>query len=268
MQDAPQQFDVDMPMAPVILPLAPSKAAKSRSEASEAVAEERGRFHNPEASAPAAASSGMSHLPIKRFAFPEVSEPSDGSRVVWPKCPDIETEWACSETAEWIVRQLPPGRPAVIAVTSPVEGDGKTGVVAFLAPQLIRRIAGGVLVVDANSHHPSLSTRLVLPAEQAMAQSTLIYPTNLPRLNVLPAPTKPQPQRLDRAWIEELREGWSLVLLDMPSMAHPEVAPLIACCDGAYLVVRLGYTPRRKIAKAARAIRGSGGQLLGCVVIE
>jgi len=70
---------------------------------------------------------------------------------------------------------------------------------------------------------------------------------------------------LDPAWIEELREGWSLVLLDMASLAHAEVAPLLGHCDGTYLVVRLGYTPRRAVTEAARVIRTVGGRLLGCV---
>jgi hypothetical protein len=135
-------------------------------------------------------------------------------------------------------------------------------------PQLLSRVAGGILVVDANPDSVSLTTRLELPEGHPAGGSLLIYPTNLPRLNVLPAAAKLPSRGWDRSWIAELREGWSLVLLDLPSLLHPEVASLAECCDGVYLVVRLGHTSRRGVAKAARTIRRSGGRLLGCVVIE
>ena len=69
-------------------------------------------------------------------------------------------------------------------------------------------------------------------------------------------------------WIEHLREGWPLVLVDMPSLEHVESAAMMRRCDGVYLVVRLGHTARRAVAEAARVIERSGGRLLGCVVVE
>ena len=45
------------------------------------------------------------------------------------------------------------------------------------------------------------------------------------------------------------------MILDAPSLAHAEAAPLARCCDGAYLVVRLGHTARRAVAEAAHALR-------------
>ena len=51
-------------------------------------------------------------------------------------------------------------RPAVVALTSPGDGDGKTGLLLALAPQLAHRIAGGILVVDANFRKPDLTARL------------------------------------------------------------------------------------------------------------
>ena len=58
------------------------------------------------------------------------------------------------------------------------------------------------------------------------------------------------------------------MILDAPSLAHAEAAPLARCCDGAYLVVRLGHTARRAVAEAARALRAKGGRLLGCLVVK
>jgi Mrp family chromosome partitioning ATPase len=212
-------------------------------------------------------------VPPKRFTFPELPEPqeplpaSQSPQVVWPEIRDAETAAACTQMAEGMLRQLPGGRSRVAAFTSPGDGDGKTSLLMALAPQLAKQITGGVLAVDANFHKPSLAARVRMPAGQPANRSLLIYPTNLPRLSFLPAlPERPE-RCLDESWIEELREGWSLVLLDMASLAYAEVAPLAALCDGVYLVVRLGYTPRRAIADASRVIRGAGGRLLGCVAV-
>ena len=214
--------------------------------------------------------------PVERFAFPELPPltepalPAESSTVAWPKCNDAEVARACAATADGILRQFSLERPGVVLFTSPGDGDGKTSVLVALAPQLARRIEGSVLVADANLHKPDLTSRLSLPAAEASSRSVLIYPTNLPRLSVLPMrrPIGPQFQGFDRSWIEELREAWPLVLLDAASLAHAEVAPMASCCDGVYLVVRLGYTPQRTVAEAARTIRSSGGRLLGCVVVN
>ncbi len=224
---------------------------------------------------------------IERFTFPALPELRERSpapespKVVWPECNDTETARACAETADGILRQLSLERPTVAAFTSPGDGDGKTSLLIALAPQLAKWIAGGMLVVDANFRKPDLTARLNMPPGETPTRPALIYPTNLPRLNVLPAlrcrggsatatPTHSctaTPIKPAGSWIEELREGWSLVLLDTASLAHSEVTPLARCCDGVYLVVRLGHTTRRAVAEAARAIRGAGGRLLGSVVV-
>jgi Mrp family chromosome partitioning ATPase len=217
------------------------------------------------------AARGSSPPAAARFVFPELSdtpEPLPASRaplVVWPESPGGDTAAACANMAEGILRQLPCGPGRMAAFTSPGDGDGKTSLLLALAPQLAHRAEGSVLAVDLNSRKPSLATRVHMPGQPADG-SPLIYPTNLPRLSFLAAAGRP-PRCLDRAWLEELRQGWSLVLLDLASLAYPEVAPLAGCCDGVYLVVRLGYTPRSAVAAATRVIRGAGGRLLGCAVV-
>jgi hypothetical protein len=76
-----------------------------------------------------------------------------------------------------------------------------------------------------------------------------------------------QSRGFDPSTSEDLREGWSLVLVDTPSLVHAEVAPMVQRCDGVYLVVRLGYTARRAVAEAAHVIRINGGRLLGCIAV-
>lgn len=229
-------------------------------------------------------------IPIPRFSFPAVPESHENPtrpaapEVVWPVCPDAETNKAGAEIAEAILRRLSLHRPTVVALTSPGDGDGKTSLLVALAPQLAKAVAGGVLLVDANPRRPSLTAQLNVPAGERASEPRLIYPTNLQRLSVLPAPhcwggsctaapgatvqRSPQQKGVDRLSIEDLREGWSLVLLDMASLAHAEVALLMHCCDGVYLAVRVGHTTRRAVRESARLIRASGSRLLGCVVVK
>jgi Mrp family chromosome partitioning ATPase len=242
---------------------------------------------------------------VERFAFPKLSEPSrdvpvpEGLLVAWPDREVTETVSACAAAAQRILHQSSLARLRVVLFTSPDDGDGKTGVVIALAPELAQRSTGNVLVVDANFRKPDLTARLNVPADNTISQPALIYPTNLLRLSVLPVPAVqrarwdgsctastcwngsctatpgatvqraplPTTPRFPCLNSEELREGWSLVLVDAASLVHPEVAPMISDCDGVYLVVRLGHTARRAVADAARAIQAAGGRLLGSVVV-
>jgi Mrp family chromosome partitioning ATPase len=286
MLEALKQIEAAVP--PVILPLPNDECGMMNDECSAdaAVAGTEQSVHH--------SSFSIHHSPVERFTFPKLPEPHEHSsavespKAIWPECNNTETAWACAETADKMLRQLSLEHPRVVAFTSPGDGDGKTNLLVALAPQLAKRIAGGILVVDANFRRPNLTARLSIGPDETAARPGLIYPTNLPRLSVLPAAhgwdgsctatpeatvqqwpqrATPETSGFDRSWIEELRQGWTLVLLDMASLAHAEVAPLAQCCDGVYLVVRLGHTARRAVAEAARVIRGSGGRLLGCVVV-
>jgi Mrp family chromosome partitioning ATPase len=301
MLDALKQIELGTSATPVILPLTPQKG-EGRREKGEKNNDEC-RMMNDECSASAALAPGTSsvhhtsfiiHHSPERFTFPAVPEPREqppapkSPMAVWPECHDPEMARACAGLADKMLRQLSLDRPKVVAFTSPGDGDGKTSLLAALAPQLAKRVAGGVLAVDANLRKPDLTARLQMPPGDPPAGALLVYPTNLQRLSVLPAPrswanfpvapgsaaslscrrAEFSPPGYDRLWIEQLREGWSLVLLDTASLAQPEASPLIRHCDGVYLVVRLGHTARRAIGEAARAIRNSGGRLLGCAVVK
>ncbi len=252
--DALKQFDAlaSAPAVPVILPLsAPANRAANE------------------------ATRGCGYQAIVRFSFPELTEPNEcvaapaAPTVTWPDCHTAETVCACAKAAGAILGHLSFDRPRMVMFTSPGDGDGKTSLLIALAPELARLAAGSVLAVDANFHKPDLTLRLSASAGNMLAGASLIYPTNLPHLNFLPARAEERSKFVDSdsAASEELREGWSLVLLDAPSLAHREAVPMVQHCDGVYLVVRVGHTVRRAVADAARVIRSAGGRLLGCLVV-
>ena len=69
-----------------------------------------------------------------RFAFPAISSENDRNRsdcmvpprAIWPKCDCTETVQAGMSWPRQFVGRLPAGRPSVLALTSPGDGDGKT----------------------------------------------------------------------------------------------------------------------------------------------
>ena len=258
--DALKHIEVNAAPAAVILPLSRDPGERDGVGSEESV-ETDGRRKNGQ----------IRPAVIQRFRFPALPESHErgptleSPTVGWPECSDSETAWACAAAADGILRQLPLNRPTIVALTSAGDGDGKTSLLVGLAPQLVKRIAGSVLVVDANLRNPDLTARLRMPLGEKATRPALIYPTNLPRLNVLPTPRS---LGVDGRWIEDLRDAWPLVLLDMPSLVHPEVASIARYCDGIYLVVRVGHTARRAVTQAARVIRGFGVRFLGCVVVE
>jgi Mrp family chromosome partitioning ATPase len=238
--------DANVPVSPVILPM--------------------GSPQSPSGQMPPSSASGPAQraAKVKKFTFPAIPLPREESfsappQAIWPKCDCTEVVQAGVALAEAVCRRLPPRRSTVLALTSPNDGDGKTTLAEILAPELARRTPGGALAVDADFRKADLTSRLAIPAASVPIGASLIYPTDLAGLSVLPMSYHREHRGADGAWIEQMRESWPLVILDMSSLEHPETSPLLRYCDGVCLVVRLGHTVRRAVAEAARVI--------GCVVV-
>jgi Mrp family chromosome partitioning ATPase len=212
-------------------------------------------------------------------------------RLVWPEpsANEVNSELATTMLAKPVLKH-----PATLLFTSPCDGDGKTDLLLSLAPLLAWESNRRVLVVDADSRKGDLSTRLsagnpglsdLLSGNAGIAEATC--PTTIPQLSVLPSGTSGYGvQEADAnelstsaivnladnptAWettLDNLKCRYPIVLLDSPSLAHPGVTALGALCDGIYLVVHLGQTPRRTVHEAAELIGKAGGRLLGCIAI-
>jgi Mrp family chromosome partitioning ATPase len=243
--DQLQAIEADASAVPVILPL---PAQESRE-------------------ATIGKSSEKKSLPaIGRYAFPKLPpQQKEPPKIHWPTCEDKEEARACAKAARKIEAQMSSRRPAMLGFTSPRDGDGKTSLLLGMAPALAARTEGGILVVDANFNKPDLTTRLTTSLPQTADGPALILPTDQQRLSVFLQATR----RLESAaaWMNGLRERWSRVLLDLPSLERAEATSLLCYCTGIYLVVRLGHTPRIAISEAARLIPRCGGKLLGCLVV-
>lgn len=208
-----------------------------------------------------------------RFSFPALPTERPASifaspQVIWPSDVDADRSLQAAEMANGLLRRWPLDRTTILAITSPGPGDGKTRLLTALAPQLARRVAGSVVVVDANFRHPGL-TSLAIVSSDVAGSSGVIYPTNRRNLSFLPAPGSRRDfgASLDRFWFEELREAGSLVLVELPSLAYAETVGLSRHCDGVYLAVRLGHTSRRALSRSAKILRRAGSRLSGCLVV-
>jgi Mrp family chromosome partitioning ATPase len=290
--EMPSQVETGMPAAPVIIPLQGDCPDFRVSENGTVPFGPPGTRDRQQGTSDER--QGTDQLP--RFEFPELPAPGrqPPPMAIWPVCDCPETARACAELAESMCWRLPPDCATILAFSSPGDGDGKTSLLLSLAPELAKRVERGVLVVDAAFRKPDLTARLAISDDPTPLAAAPIHATNLPGLSVLPAPmdacwggsfnagpsirwggsctaTPCETAQLtyqQAAWIEQLRQNWPLVLVDVPSLEHVEAAAMLRRCDGVYLVVRLGHTARRAIAEAARVIAHAGGRLLGCVVVE
>lgn len=169
----------------------------------------------------------------------------------------------------------------VITFTSFNPREGKSSTVEGLAFAAAR---GGmrVAVIDADVRTRTLSTRLGLEDEPGLT-GVIVGATPLasalfevaPGVSMLPAGALPPnpPSLLGSARmgdvLDDLREQFSLVLIDSPPVAHLADASILASLsDGVVVVARVGLTARVDLATAAATLRHSPTPIVGVVVLE
>lgn len=192
----------------------------------------------------------------------------------------VEFESHYRELAERILTQVSPSQSSALLFTSCGEGVNQTRTVAMLAAVLARRISGEVLAVDANFRRPGLGSYFGVRSDRATIDvvrgavewRTAVQPTAVPRLSVLPGrhgslgDGQPAESLQFGSLLDTLRRHYRLVLLDAASLVEPESSAVVRFCEGAYLVIELGYTPRRAARQAIRLVERRGGRVLGCVL--
>ncbi len=163
----------------------------------------------------------------------------------------------------------------MLLFTSPTGGQGKTTTLARLAPHLAEELQGNLLVVDANARNPDLDYRrgvaLVSRSGHVLADgidwTKTVQTTPYAGVNLLPGGNAAEPGGVLRQ-LRELAGQYDLVAVDAPSLEHRQAVALAEVCDAACLVVRMGEISPRILGEAARILRSSGCQLLGCVAID
>jgi protein-tyrosine kinase len=156
----------------------------------------------------------------------------------------------------------------LVAITSPLPGDGKTFTSVNLAFSLSRERDLSVLLVDADLHKSQVTEDLGLEDQPGLVDAlldetrdaeSLVLRTDIPGLEILPAgrSVDEAPELLASARMTQIisrlvaRYPRRLVLLDCaPVLAASEVRTLMLTPGQVLLVVRAGQTPQHSILEA------------------
>ena len=170
----------------------------------------------------------------------------------------------------------------VLAVTSPVVGDGKTTTAVNLAGVLAHRHDARVLLIDGDLRRPSVAGVLGLASNtgqpgfiDAIQDRHLTLDqvvTHLPDVNLwvlMPGTFSDDPFELLRtprvgALLQDARRDYDFVVMDTPPMLLvPDTRILQSWVDGVVLMVSAHRTPRRLVSEALNMIGPS--KLVGLV---
>ena len=170
-----------------------------------------------------------------------------------------------------------------IAVTSGLEGEGKTTIAANLGIT-IAEVGREVTVVEADLRRPALQRELMGPGEPlapgfsnylvgAASLEDAIHPTDRPGLSLMPSgPLPPSPSALlesqrARDGVAALLEMSDLVIYDCPPLNVGADASVIADrVDGVILVVDLRSATTSAVRQALRQLETIKAPLLGLVI--
>ncbi len=168
-----------------------------------------------------------------------------------------------------VARSAGPGAESrLVAVTSPLPGDGKTFTSINLAFSLSRERDLSVLLVDADLHRSQITQDLGLQDQPGLVDAllddsrdaeSLVLRTDIPGLDILPAgrSIEDAPELASSARMGQIvmrlaaRNPRRLVLLDCaPVLAASEVRGLMQLPGQVLLVVRAGQTPQQSVLDA------------------
>jgi Mrp family chromosome partitioning ATPase len=177
-----------------------------------------------------------------------------------------------------LLAQVPPGATVARLFTSSGSPGASAECVLDLAVVLADAVGGGVLVVDANFHQPSLAQRFGLKTQPGLVDvltgkkpwRDVLQSTAVSGVSFLAPGLTRQPIEVDRsrlrALLQDLKGRFGIVLVEAGPATEAQVLLFAAHCDGAYLVVELGRTSEREAAAAVRSLKSAGAQVLGSVI--
>jgi Mrp family chromosome partitioning ATPase len=175
------------------------------------------------------------------------------------------------------------GAGYLLGVTGCARQSGVSTVAANLAIRAADHGLGPVLLIDANDQHPQLQRLFGAKSGAGLADvlagqallATAAQATRVPGLQLLSLGTaglisrlRTDPARIE-ALVAELREIYSLVLVDLPGACQMSHSPCLAhALDGAVLVIRSERIGRGVANECQRRLIHDGIHVLGAVLTD
>ena len=173
----------------------------------------------------------------------------------------------------------PEGAPRSIVMTSALRGEGKSVATINLGLAMAELPGTGVLLIDADLHHPAIEDYMGLPHRQGLTEllrgecslDRAIRATSVAGLSIIGAGQPPEnPSELlgserMQTLVHSCKQRFQYLIVDTPAaMTISDASMLGAMADGILLVVRLGYTPRHFVEQTHNMLENLGGNVLGC----
>lgn len=172
------------------------------------------------------------------------------------------------------------GKLSTLAMTSPMQGDGKSTVLSNFAVS-VAQVGLKVLILDADLRRPSQHRFFSVPVAEGLSDiingdldvEAAIKPTEIKNVSIITAgsPTTTPAELLQSGefdhLLDDLSNQFDLVLIDLPpvlAVSDPlVVAPKVG---GLVVVIRMGTARRDEVANSIRRLRSAGASLVGCML--
>jgi len=168
----------------------------------------------------------------------------------------------------------------VLLITSTIPGEGKTFITTNLSA-VFAHSGERTLIVDADLRNPNQQRSFAVPSDNGLsaylgsniAFETIVQPTNVPNLDIIPAgrvPTNPH-ELLGSSRMQELlavvRQRYDRILIDTPPVsAVSDALILLPKTDGVLFVVQFGTVTRDFIVRTLQKLQNCNANLLGAVL--
>ncbi len=175
----------------------------------------------------------------------------------------------------------PDNAPRSLAVTSALQGEGKTVTSINLAISFAELEDHKVVLLDFDLRKPCVETFLGLNPSPGLSELLLggarledvLRPSGIDGLDVIGAGLQTvapsellQSRRIDEL-LSHLKQDYSYLLLDTPpALPITDAGALGRKCDGTLLIVGLEKSPRKLVREALANLEDQGSNILGCFV--
>ncbi len=183
------------------------------------------------------------------------------------------------QMSDTILSQLQLGTSATILLMGVPDEPPTTATLAPLVAVLGEALPQPVLALDARPDRTELAECFGLACRwglgEVLAGQVGVYEavrkTSLGQLFILGRSSSERFSWLslsEETWaslIRQLRRHYRLILIDGGPHPHPAEKQLVDQCDGVYLVVHLGRTPKGVVRSTVEELSQAGARVLGCI---